>query len=199
MWTTPKACNRGKGKWLSAVEKASWDKDVDVFFQPNTWNNTFLPCFISGKKKGWLVNIETKIRQKSSPLSVIISARSFSSNSSFLQIGMSFLHLKVLIILSVKMKWTKLRLSSLLQMSSIFSICNFHFNIMYIVLHCILSFCFEAFKILMAWLVKWLTTGCGLESCCSHINFFSPLFWERENYTKCFLLIQSLTFANQVA
>ena len=28
---------RGKGIHLSAVEKASWDKDVDVFFQPNDW------------------------------------------------------------------------------------------------------------------------------------------------------------------
>ena len=27
---------RGKGLRLSAVEKASWDKDVDVFIQPNT-------------------------------------------------------------------------------------------------------------------------------------------------------------------
>ena len=28
---------RGKGLRLSAVEKASWDKDVDVFFQPSAW------------------------------------------------------------------------------------------------------------------------------------------------------------------
>ena len=31
---------RGKGKRLSAVEKASWDKDVDVYFQKNTWFDT---------------------------------------------------------------------------------------------------------------------------------------------------------------
>ena len=31
---------RGKGKRLSAVEKASWDKDVDVYFQKNSWADT---------------------------------------------------------------------------------------------------------------------------------------------------------------
>ena len=31
---------RGKGKRLSAVEKASWDKDVDVYFQRNAWADT---------------------------------------------------------------------------------------------------------------------------------------------------------------
>ena len=31
---------RGKGRRLNAVEKASWDKDVDVHFQKNTWANT---------------------------------------------------------------------------------------------------------------------------------------------------------------
>ena len=31
---------RGKGLRLIAVEKASWDKDVDVFLQPNAWADT---------------------------------------------------------------------------------------------------------------------------------------------------------------
>ena len=31
---------RGKGLRLSAVEKASWGKDVDVFFQLNAWADT---------------------------------------------------------------------------------------------------------------------------------------------------------------
>ena len=31
---------RGKGQRLSAVEKASWDKDVDVYFQKNAWADT---------------------------------------------------------------------------------------------------------------------------------------------------------------
>ena len=31
---------RGKGKRLSAFEKASWDKDVDVYFQKNAWVDT---------------------------------------------------------------------------------------------------------------------------------------------------------------
>ena len=31
---------RGKRKRLSAVEKASWDKDVDVYFQKNAWADT---------------------------------------------------------------------------------------------------------------------------------------------------------------
>ena len=31
---------RGKGKRLSAVEKESWDKDVDVYFQNNAWADT---------------------------------------------------------------------------------------------------------------------------------------------------------------
>ena len=30
----------GKGKRLSAVAKASWDKDVDVYFQKNAWADT---------------------------------------------------------------------------------------------------------------------------------------------------------------
>ena len=34
--------------------------------------------------------------------------------------------------------------------SSIFSICNFHFNILYIVLYCICSFCFETLKAVSA-------------------------------------------------
>ena len=31
---------RRKSKRLSAVEKAPWDKDVDVSFQPNAWADT---------------------------------------------------------------------------------------------------------------------------------------------------------------
>ena len=31
---------RGKDLRLSPAEKASWDKDVDVFFQPNAWADT---------------------------------------------------------------------------------------------------------------------------------------------------------------
>ena len=31
---------RGKGKRLSAIEKESWDNDVDVYFQKNSWDDT---------------------------------------------------------------------------------------------------------------------------------------------------------------
>ena len=31
---------QGKGKRLCAVEKASWDKDVHVYFQKNVWADT---------------------------------------------------------------------------------------------------------------------------------------------------------------
>ena len=60
-----------------------------------TWILFYLlvsPCYICGKRKGWLVDIEAKIGLKSSPRLVIISASSSSSNSSFSQIGMPFLH-----------------------------------------------------------------------------------------------------------
>ena len=37
---------RGKGKRLSAVEKLSWDKDVDVYFQKNAWAETVLSWLV---------------------------------------------------------------------------------------------------------------------------------------------------------
>lgn len=31
---------RGQWKRLTALEKASWDKDIDVYFQKNAWADT---------------------------------------------------------------------------------------------------------------------------------------------------------------
>ena len=40
---------RGKGKRISSTEKESWDKDVDVYFQPNAWADT--PFCVEWAKK----------------------------------------------------------------------------------------------------------------------------------------------------
>ena len=47
---------RGKGRRLNAVQKAFWDKDVDVYFQKNTWANT--EFYLDWSKKTFKVTVK---------------------------------------------------------------------------------------------------------------------------------------------